>query len=317
MIFPRGDDKVVEDGFLQPVRKADIEVGQPLPFAIYDADRNLLLNRGVVVTSEHQLEVLLEKGLFRERVKPKPDAVRTDTLSTESGGEEGGGPARPTEETVELESLKLMPGDALQLQPLLEGQVERWSVRVIGHLKPKSLLVSAPMLDGKLIFIKDGQTYLVRAFSGLNVCAFKAKVLKSHLQPYPYLHLSWPDSVQAMRIRKAMRAPAAIIVAVHDSEEGRQTGAGKIVDISVGGAKLMSPAQLGQKGDSLWLSFKVKLGDMEEYVKTSAIIRTVGEETDEQGKTMKAYGMQFGELSQAQRLIIMNLVYQYVLKEPA
>lgn len=308
---------MVDDGFLQPIRKADIEVGKPLPFAIYDADRNLLLNRGVVVASEHQLEVLLEKGLFRERVRPKSSVPRTDTLPTEAVSDGPAEAAKPVEETLDFEALKLMPGDALQLQPLLEGQAERWTVRVIGHIKPKSLLVSAPMVDGKLIFVKDGQTYLVRAFSGLNVCAFKARVLKSQLQPFPYLHLAWPESVQAMRIRKAMRAPAGIIVAVHDSEEGRQVGAGKIVDISVGGAKVLAPSQLGRKEQTLWLSFKVKLGDMEEYVKTPAIIRTVGEEADEQGKTMKAYGVQFGELNQSQRLIIMNLVYQYVLKEPA
>lgn len=307
-----------EEGFLLPVRKSDIEVGKPLPFAVYDGERNLLLNRGVVVESEHQLEVLLDKGLFRERVRARPAAARTEGLATEPGiPGEGAAGAKPMEETLDFEALKLMPGDTLQLQPLLEGQVERWSVRVIGHLKPKSLLVSAPTVDGKFIFVKDGQTFLVRAFSGLNVCAFKARVMKSQFQPFPYLHLSWPDSVQAMRIRKAMRAPANMIVAVHESEEGRQTGAGKFVDISVGGGKLLSPAQLGRKEDTLWLSFKVKLGDMEEYVKTPAIIRTVGEETDEQGKTMKAFGVQFGELAQSQRLIIMNLVYQYVLKEPA
>jgi c-di-GMP-binding flagellar brake protein YcgR len=310
--------RVADNGFLLPVRKSDVEVGKPLPFAIYDADRNLLLNRGVVVATEHQLEVLLEKGLFREQVRPKPAAVRTDSLPTvEAGVEGGGGAAKPAEESLDFEALKLMPGDTLQLQPLLEGQAERWTVRVIGHIKTKSLLVTAPMVDGKLIFIKDGQTYLVRAFSGLNVCAFKARVLKSQLQPVPYLHLSWPDSVQAMRIRKAMRAPASIIVAVHDSEEGRQTGAGRIVDISVGGAKVLSPSALGWKEQAIWLSFKVRLGDMEEYVKTPAIIRTAGKEADEQGKTMHAYGVQFGDLNQSQRLIIMNLVYQYVLKEPA
>jgi len=30
---------------------------------------------------------------------------------------------------------------------------------------------------------------------------------------------------------------------------------------------------------------------------------------------MKAFGIQFGELGQSQRLIIMNLVYQHLLKE--
>jgi hypothetical protein len=306
---------MADDDFMMPVRRSEIELGKPLPFAAYDADRNLLLNRGVIVTSEHQIEMLLERGLFRERVRERPNY--SQTALEEGKPDAGSAPPRTQEESLDFEAVKLMPGDVLQLQPLLEGQTERFTVRVIGVMKPKSVLVTAPMVDGKLIFVRDGQTYLVRAFSGLNVCAFKASVLKSQLQPFPYLHLSYPDKVQAMRIRKAMRAPSSIIVAIHESEEGRQTGAGKIVDISVGGAKLLATTVLGGKDQTLWLSFKVKLGDMEEYVKTPAIIRHLSEEEDEQGKPMKSHGMQFGELSQAQRLIIMNLVYQHLLKESA
>jgi c-di-GMP-binding flagellar brake protein YcgR len=298
-----------EDQFLVPVRKSDIELGKPLPFAAYDADRNLLLNRGVVVSSEHQIEVLMQKGLFRERMRPK--SVAGEALE-EKVGDAG---SKPQGETLSFDAVKLMPGDTLQLQPLLEGQTERFSVSVIGVMKPRSLLVTAPMVDGKLIFVRDGQTYLVRAFSGLNVCAFKARILKSQLQPFPYLHLSYPDSVQAMRIRKAMRAPANIIVAVHDTENGRQSGAGKIIDLSVGGARMYSPMKVGVKDQTLWLSFKVMLGDMEEYVKTPAVIRAVGEEDDEQGKRMNVFGLQFGDLTQSQRLIIMNLVYQHQLKD--
>jgi c-di-GMP-binding flagellar brake protein YcgR len=301
------------DSFMVPVRRAEVEIGKPLPFAAYDADRNLLLNRGVTVMSEHQIEVLLEKGLYREKTRERPGNVSASLSDTPQSGDST--PAAPREETLSFDAVKLMPGDALQLQSLLEGQTDRFTVHVIGVMKPKSVLVTAPLLDGKLIFVRDGQTYLVRAFSGLNVCAFKAKVLKAQLQPFPYLHLSYPDSVQAMRIRKAMRAPASIIVAVQTSEEGRQTGAGKLMDISVGGAKMLSPMPLGHKGDSLWLSFKVTLGDMEEYVKTPIVLRSVGEEEDDQGKRMKSYGVQFGELGQSQRLIIMNLVYQHLLKE--
>ena len=306
---------MADEEFLMPVRKAEIGVGKPLPFAVYDADRNLLLNRGVIVASEHQLQVLLEKGLFRENKPTRPAYTHSALPEGKAAAELGGGPPKPQEESVSFDAIKLMPEDTLQLQPLLEGQTERYTVRVIGIMKPRSVLVTAPLVDGKLIFIRDGQTFLIRAFSGLNVCAFKAKVLKAQLQPFPYLHLSYPDNVQAMRIRKAMRAPASIIVAVHESEEGRQVGAGKMVDISVGGAKLFSSMMLGRKDQTLWLSFKVKLGDMEEYVKTPAIIRSLGEEEDEQGKPMKAFGIQFGELTQAQRLIIMNLVYQHLLKE--
>jgi len=303
---------MAEDTFLVPVRKTDIELGKPLPFAAYDADRNLLLNRGIVVSTEHQVDVLMQKGLFRERMRSSPSADPNVRNSKDAESI-----AKPQGETLSFDAIKLMPGDTLQLQPLLDGQTERFSVQVIGVMKPKSLLVTAPMVDGKMIFVRDGQSYLVRAFSGLNVCAFKARILKSQLQPFPYLHLSYPDSVQAMRIRKAMRAPTSIIVAVHDKEGGRQSGAGKIIDLSVGGARMYSPMNVGIKDQTIWLSFKVMLGDMEEYVKTPAVIRAVGEEDDEQGKRMNVFGLQFGELEQSQRLIIMNLVYQHMLKDSA
>ncbi|MBI5329673.1 MAG: flagellar brake protein [Betaproteobacteria bacterium] len=310
---------MAEDSFLTPVRKNEIEVGRPLPWSVYDADRNLLLRAGVVVVSEHQVDVISEKGLFREMKRERSGHVnaRLEDSGPMADERAGAGAAKSREENVDLDALKLLPGDTLQLQPLLEGQTERFNVRVIGVMKPKSVLVTAPTIEGRLIFVKDGQTYLVRVFSGLNVCAFKAKVLKSQLQPFPYLHLSYPESVQAMRIRKAMRAPTSLIVAISETEEGRQTAAGRIVDISVGGAKILSSQNLGLKDDTIWIAFKVKLADMEEYVKIPATLRAVGEEEDEQGKTMKSFGVQFSALGQSQRLIIMNLVYQHLLRESA
>ena len=312
---------MAEEDFLMPVRKSDIEIGKPLPFAVYDSSRNLLLNRGIVVTSEHQLEVLMEKGLYRKHRPTRSHshpAPGGGTTTTDAEGASFARPssAQPREESVSLDAIRLMPGDTLQLQPLLEGQTDRYTVRVIGILKPKSVLVTAPMVDGKLIFIRDGQGFLVRAFPGLDVVAFKAKVLKSQLVPYPYLHLSYPDTVQALRIRKNMRASTNIIVAVYESEQGRQIGAAKMVDISFGGAKLLSSAALGSKDQSVWLAFKAKVADdIEEYVKAPAIIRSISDETDEQGNTVQSYGVQFGELDSNLRLVIMNLVYQSLLKE--
>lgn len=297
---------------LVPVLKSEITVGQPLRWAVYDGNGVLLLNRGVVVANEHQLERLLENGLFfRER--DRGGASRSDRLDSKEDG--GGGGGRAAEVTLPFDQVKLLPGDAMQMQPLAEGQNERYTVRIIGIMKGRSVLVTAPVVEGKLVFLRDGQTFLIRVFSGLNVCAFKAKVLKSQLVPFPYLHLSYPDEVQAMLIRKALRAPADIIVAVHEGEGGRQTAAGRMVDLSVGGARILSKQSLGEKGAQLYLSFKVRLDDMEEYVKTPAVIRSLGQEDDEQGRPQVATGVQFGELNQAQRLIIMNLVYQHLLKD--
>lgn len=219
------------------------------------------------------------------------------------------------ETTATLDEVKLMPGDSLQLQQMVEGQNERMTVRVIGVMKPKSVLVTAPVLDGKLIFIREAQPFLVRAFSGLNVCAFKTKVLKAQHSPFPYLHLAYPDTVQVMRIRKAVRAAVQIITAVHDKEGGKQIAAARIVDLSVGGARLYSKQPLGEKGQTLFLSFKLKLDDIEEYIQTAAVIRALDRGDDEDGKPVLVTGVQFEALPQSHRLLVMNLVYQYLLKE--
>ncbi len=297
--------------YLIPVRKQEIELGKPLPWAVYDAEHNLLLNYGVIVSSDHQVEILIEKGLFREHAR-RPQAGG----ASRPGADKSDPSAEGSMEVSEgAEALKLMPGDSLQLQPMLEGQVDRYTVRVIGMMKGKSVLVTAPLIEGKLIFIREAQPFLIRAFSGQNVYAFKARVLKAQHTPFPYLHLSYPDSVQVMRIRKAMRAPTQIIVALSDKEGGRTIGAGRFVDISVGGARMHAGRDVRISGERLHVTFKVILDEHEEYIATHAAVRSVHDEDDEQGKPVRAVGLQFDTLLPQQRLAIMNLVYQHMLKE--
>jgi hypothetical protein len=219
------------------------------------------------------------------------------------------------EKTATLDEVKLMPGDALQLQQMVAGQNERLTVRVIGVMKPKSVLVTAPIIEGRLIFVREAQPFLVRAFSGLNVCAFKTKVLKVHHTPFPYLHLAYPDSVQVMRIRKAVRAEVQLITAIYDKEGGKQIAAAKIIDLSVGGARIVASAPFAERDQLVFLSFKIKLDDIEEYIQTPATVRAISWEEDEEGREITVVGAQFEGLQQHHRLIIMSLVYQYLLKE--
>lgn len=303
---------------LQVIRRGELELGKPLPYAVYDADRNLLLGRGVEVSSARQLEALLERGLYRTSSQSLPGQRSVSGPGQRSA--EGMEPAEtcalpPRAEDRNFQDVKFSLGDTLQLQPQLEGAPERFNVHVIGFVKSKSLLVSAPLAEGKLVFVRDGQTFMVRAFSGLNVYAFRARALKYQYSPFPYLHLSYPKRIDGKRIRKALRAPVSIIVSVHENAEGRQVGAGKIVDISVGGARMLSQTSFGERDQSFWLSFKVCLGEMEEYVKTQATIRAKGEDLDDDGQAKISYGFEFGALNQTEKLIIMNLVYQRVFME--
>jgi len=214
-----------------------------------------------------------------------------------------------------LDEIRLMPGDTLQLQQLIEGQDERLNVRLIGVMKPISVMVTAPVIDGKLIFVREARPFLARAFSGMNVCAFKTKVLKAQHTPFSYIHLAYPDKVQILRIRKSIRASVQLITAIYDREGGRQVASGRIIDLSVGGARIHSQQPLGEKTQRLFLAFKIRLDGDEHYIQTASIIRTINQEFDADGKLVFVTGIQFEELQQAERLMVMNLVYQYLLKE--
>lgn len=309
MPLPSMELKARMSDALIPVEKTEIALGKPLPWDVYDEDHVLLLDKGAVVSSESQIESLMERGVYREAgAQMSAHQPPTDEPDSESA-ELAGGTDMP------FDRVHLAPGDLLQIQPLQEGAAERYNVRVIGMLKGRSVLVTNPVVDDKVIFVREGQCFLVRAFSGVNVCGFKARVLRANLTPYPYLHLTYPVSVRAVRLRKAMRAPADIIIAIYEREGGELMASGRIVDLSVGGAKVHSPVHFGKKGSRVFITFKVRLDEIEEIVTTPAYVRSLGEETDEKGRPTKMAGIQFGELTQSQRLIIMNLVYRHLYKE--
>jgi hypothetical protein len=69
------------------LRDADLCLGEPLPWDVYDSHGGLLLRRGSVIHSARQREVLLERGLHRKDVPEEdsvaaPPAPRPRNLST-------------------------------------------------------------------------------------------------------------------------------------------------------------------------------------------------------------------------------------------
>lgn len=51
---------------MRRLAESQIKVGVPLPFSVYDEQKNLLLGQGLTLTSERQMRSLLERGLFAE-----------------------------------------------------------------------------------------------------------------------------------------------------------------------------------------------------------------------------------------------------------
>lgn len=267
------------------VEAGELASGKPLPWNLYDAGGRLLAEQGSSHTADSLKGLGNGNGLFRMDTA-ESSAAQTDSLN--------------------LEHFKLDPGAVLQLQT----QHERYQVRVIGYLAPVSLLVTTPVLQGKLVFIKEGQQLLVRGFVGKDAVAYKTRVLKSQLSPYPYLHLAYPETVQSMRIRSSARISVDLVSALY---KGEQQFAGRIVDLSVGGARITTPTPMAAVGDELRLAFKIRPAGQEVYVKCRSLVRAV--RADEEAAGHYILGVEFLELEETDRLYLTNLIYQHLLKD--
>ena len=114
------------------------------------------------------------------------------------------------------DELFLEIGDVLQLQFLPNESSARHYVKVIGYLVDKSLIVTTPLVNGKVMLVREAQQIAVRLLSGSNVIAFTVSVLRSCMRPYPYLHLTYPVDLQTIMVRKAQRIGYKTTATVRD-----------------------------------------------------------------------------------------------------
>ena len=209
------------------------------------------------------------------------------------------------ESIIELDSVRWTVGEVFYLQT--HDQVAtRYTVRLIGFVKNKSLLVTAPTVNGKSVMIREGQTFIIRAFPGKKAYAFTASLIKYVFSPHDYLHLSYPKQVRSTTIRQGARANVKIIASVTIGDP-EQTAAATLGDLSMGGTSGIIKRQLGQKGDTGVIKFKVNAAGNDEFLTLKTILRSIAP-TD--NSTEFRHGFEFTDVSPQARLILSAFVHQ-------
>jgi len=225
---------------------------------------------------------------------------RVDKDAGENGRLEQSG-----ERVVPFEQTKVAIGDAFQIQT--EQAELRYYVKLIGYLRAKRVLVTMPEADGAVCYVREGQAFVVRFFSGKNAYAFTANVLKSSSVPFPHMHLSYPSQVRGLVVRAGERVPVRIICAIAMREDTRTvTAAGVLTNLSVSGALLSSKTRLGNKDDLLSIKFRMQIREIEFLTSIDAAIRSVSQ--DAGGEYL--HGVQFAGLPDEAAIALTAFVYQ-------
>ena len=299
---------------LVPIRRNELEVGKAVPWPVYDRQNHLLLRAGYVLQSQRQIELLWEKGLFHS---PEWTPSRAAGIQAVDAPKKRLPPPPPPPDSNQISflSMKLSIGDMLQMSPSGRESVEKYYVKFIGHLEKRSILVTAPIAEGKTLFVKPGQNFTVRAFSGKNVYTFSTSVLDSHSNPYPYLHLVYPASVNGIPFRKAQRIKVSLpaqIISVPHPERGQYSA--RLVDLSATGTMLESTQSLGAPDEQVSLHFTIRLEHKDLELALTGRIRNVQNAKNELGNACLHHGVEFEALEFNHSLMLKNYIYQHILE---
>jgi c-di-GMP-binding flagellar brake protein YcgR len=222
------------------------------------------------------------------------------------------------ETKVEVPVLRLQVGEPVQLEVLSDGRQQRRHVKVIGYLPGKSLLVTAPTTGGKVMLMREGQVVNVRLMTGGKVYAFTSPVLRAPVQPYPYLHIGYPNALSSVQVRRAQRVPVHLVAAVQNETAAKQNNgdsplvAAQIADISVGGALLECQHLLGEIGDVVNISARLKVGALERYLSIPGVIRS-SHPPREGEEPAHACGVEFLVERSDDALVLHGFVYEQIV----
>ncbi|KAF0811804.1 hypothetical protein IGB42_03614 [Andreprevotia sp. IGB-42] len=231
---------------LLPVRKQDLQLGQPVPYAVFDPQGTLLVSAGQVIRNAELLSTLQTLGHY---ANPQWNALRKPASA-------GGARVTPREaaapppvraadssqaERKVLPELKLLPGTWLQLGESGSGGRPKTSVRLIGWVDKSAVFLSSVNAQGAVLPFREGETLSLRTLAGRDVVAFSCTVNKVTFTPVPHVILSFPEQMQRQQLRKGQRVDIDVIASL---TVGDAMVPARIINLSAGGAMLVSTAVL-------------------------------------------------------------------------
>ncbi|GAA4014981.1 flagellar brake protein [Actimicrobium antarcticum] len=297
---------------LVPVRVSEISVGKALQRAIYDYHGKLLLASGCVIESVSQMAGVLENGYYHDADWDAPAKAPAAEQNIARLVDVTAAPkpeAAEREIAVNMQDVRWHIGETMILQMQDKPSV-RYTVKLIGFVKGKTVYVTAPMMDGKFELIRDGQTFVVRAFSGKKAYAFIAAAVKSVHTPHPYLHLSFPKQLRCTVVRQTARVSVRLISAISLGVPERNA-AGTITDLSMGGASVIAKEALGERGEGGRMKMKVHVADQDCFLNLQTVLRSISPADTGDGFR---HGFEFVDVAIQDRLILSAYVHQALVE---
>ncbi|WP_421864895.1 flagellar brake protein [Motiliproteus sp.] len=227
-------------------------------------------------------------------------------------------PLSAVKEQLRFDELQLRVGDRIRIDsPNPRG---RFTVRYLGAYPDQFLLVSMPVQHDVVKPLRSGTRVQLRFVALDRACVVNARVLKAVDEPQPMLWLSYPEQVEAARVRELPRVATDLIVSVDEAEPGHFGGGwprqALCSDLSLRGACIEAGDQLGEIGDGLLLTLRLQVDGIDQVLLLESRIRSLEEVEDSlAGGYRMLHGVEFAAVDEDNRLVLAGFVYQQLLLE--
>lgn len=158
---------------------------------------------------------------------------------------------------IDLRGLKLRSGMALQIQRQPAGPIHE--ALFLAAISGKGVMVGPHTTQTAGLGVSAGDACVVRGFTGQHDFAFQTQVIQTFTDPFVYVLLAHPATVQARQVRQALRIRTALPGLAHG--DGGSAVQVTVIDVSVAGALVRSPVPLGAVHAPVSLSFAVPMED--------------------------------------------------------
>ena len=212
---------------------------------------------------------------------------------------------------MQFEDFRMPTGTRMQLE-ITGGDYKSQTlmVQLLGYRKGFSLV--AYPAKKPVFTIQPPAKVIVRVGLQSAIIRFDSAIEAVSEDPYFYLHLRYPTEVA---IEKQLRqAPRFDFEApISATKPDNQTLAGKILDISLNGARVSFPEEVQAQQIEL-VATVFAIGEQQE-LRLKAQIKSLNKPQPETEDEIKfVYGISFVDLSSAQRLLLQALCYELQIK---
>ncbi|MFT2099699.1 flagellar brake protein [Marinomonas sp. 2405UD66-6] len=176
---------------------------------------------------------------------------------------------------VDLGELEVPIGTNVQIEFI--SPPGRYTVKVLGNIPGNSLILSCPRINGKNILVRESQIVNIRLMLSTHVCAFASKIAKSYLEPAAHIHVAYPSYVETSEVRQTARVETRLISNVEPNKTKtsiKEASSAILVDLSLGGAKLVSKEDFGAVNQTMSLACNMKVGPYSHILKVECEIRS-------------------------------------------